>query len=134
VDAPRARPAPLAPLSWFGSRLTAASHNSFPPFGEDMHNARVGAPPNGDKTLITPPYLAGPGEISYARPLASDQESLPKTLALESGAFSAPDSTTGMVVPPVRKPPSMGLVLALSALVFLFTATIGFALVWLVVS
>jgi hypothetical protein len=96
-----------------------------------MHNGAVRSPQDDDKTLITPPHLAAPGEISYTRPLPWEQERIPKTVALPSGEYSDPSLTSRVPVPSRRKPESMVRVLALSMLVFLFTATIGFALVWL---
>lgn len=98
-----------------------------------------------DRTMITPPHSAALGEISETRPMPPDQP-VPQTVALPSGEYSAPRTVTldeynapSAIAPPAsptaaREPPSMAVVLALSTLVFLFTATVTFAIVALALS
>lgn len=95
--------------------------------------------------MVTPAGAVGLGEISETRPVPPEQR-VPKTVALPPSEYSAPRTVTleGNDTPiapapthataPLRRSPSMAVVLGLSGLVFLFTATIGFAIVWLAMS
>ena len=100
----------------------------------------MGYPQDDERTMLTPPSFGS--DISDMRPVPA-QRHMPRTVALGTGehppappprTITLGDAELGAIrgaAEPPRAGPSLGVILALSLVMFLFTAGIGFCVVYL---